>query len=208
MAAPPLPTTRGLVDSSVFIVTAKKFTDDSKRNQPNDICRSICCATQFSLWFDSPAALVHSVSLVHFVSLAYFNIVEFSPPLSVSPSPSPSPRVSLRQIRPAALDWSVMDDSAEWKMTGYFLAVYHGGGGGGGFWVSRSRGARGGDLRWLGLVGYWDVHFYDCSDCFLSLSLDQCLLLSLSPPTSCLFLVSLSFESLETENNPLSKYQD
>lgn len=29
-----------------------------------------------------------------------------------------------------AFDCSVMDDFAEWKMTGYFLEVYHGGGGG------------------------------------------------------------------------------
>lgn len=28
---------------------------------------------------------------------------------------------SLRQNKPGAFDWSVMDDFAEWKMTGYFL---------------------------------------------------------------------------------------
>ena len=59
-----------------------KIIDDSKLNQPNYICISICRATQLSFWFDFCNPL--PLPCTFFVSLAYFNIFEFSPPLSLS----------------------------------------------------------------------------------------------------------------------------
>lgn len=83
-----------------------EITDDSKLNQPNYICISICRATQLSFWFDFCNPL--PLPCTFFVSLAYFNIFEFSPPLSRSLSLSLA--ASSRQIKPGAFDVSVMDD--------------------------------------------------------------------------------------------------
>lgn len=57
---------------------------------------------------------------------------------------------SLRQIKPDAFDWSIMDDFAEWKMTGYFLEVYHDSSNSG-FYVSRAWWNKGGiQVIWFG----------------------------------------------------------